>query len=110
MSRTFDWLGGFVLGAAVMSLADPLSVRRRRVFLRGKAVRAFHETTDFLDRAARDLRRVSQQFPRIPTWSPGIQLLAGVGGLLLVTSGALLLARARRGSTRNMPHYASLVA
>jgi len=209
MSRTFDWLGGFLLGAAVMSLADPQSGARRRSLVRGKAVRALHETSGFIDRAARDLRnracgaiaeakarrrhdepedavltervrsklgrhaahphaievearrgRVTLRGPvpgteaadlldatsaipgvtsvldrlerqdsgelgleslahaspktawrtRFATWSPGMQLLAGAGGLLVLTTGVVVLARNRRRLARTLPDYASLVA
>jgi len=208
MSRTFDWLGGFLLGAAAMSLVDPKGGPRRRVFLRGKTIRAFHGATDFLDRAVRDLRnrasgavaeararrrsdepedrvlieRVRSKLGRhaahphaigvdahrgrvtlsgsipdaraadllaatatvpgvqsvldrleheeadeldapspctsprragpwaVARWSPGVQLLAGIGGALVITTGAALLVRSRRHRPRTSPDYASLVA
>jgi hypothetical protein len=206
MSRTFDWLGGFLMGAAVMSLADPLSGPSRRVFLRGKAIRTLHRTSDFLERAIHDLRnrtcgaiaeararrrndqpedpvlieRVRARLGRstvhphaievdanrgrvtlrgiVPAgeamaalaatgdvlgvtsvldrlerldsdeivpgateasdriaprtfarWSPGMQLLAGVGGALVLTTGVILLARTRRAPVKQ-PDYASLIA
>src|SRR5262245_34260860 len=96
MIRTIDWLGGFLLGAAVMSLADPLSGPRRRVFLRGKTMRAFHDVT-------------GQGLP-FTDWSPRRQLLAGIGGLCALTTGAVLLSRARHARPRTSPDYASLVA
>lgn len=206
MSRTFDWLGGFLMGAAVMSLADPLSGPSRRAFLRGKAIRTLHRTSDFLERAVHDLRnrtcgaiaeararrrndepedpvlieRVRARLGRstvhphaievdanrgrvtlrgsVPadeaaaalaasaevlgvtsvldrlarqnskeaapgaseasdpnslraftSWSPGIQLLAGIGGALVLTTGVILLARTRRAPVKQ-PDYASLIA
>jgi len=207
MSRTFNWLGGFLIGAAVMSLADPQSGPSRRVFLRGKAIRTLHLTTDFLDRAVRDLRnrtcgaiaeakarrrndepedpvlieRVRARLGRstvhphaievdanggrvilrgtIPSgeavaalaatagvlgvtsvldrlerqdsgeivvessessngtarrtfasWSPGMQLLAGVGSALVLATGVILITRTRRGAAKTLPDYASLIA
>src|SRR5262249_24527839 len=95
MNRTFDWLGGFLLGAAAMSLADPLSGPPRRVFLRGKTMRAFHE--------------VAKKGQPFTGGSPGVQILAGVGGLCLLTTGAVLLTRYHRTRPRTLPDYASLV-
>jgi hypothetical protein len=110
MSRTFDLAGGFLIGAGLMFLADPISGARRRALVRDKAIRTMHHSNDFLNRAGRDLRNRARG-SNAESDRHGIQLLAGVAGLLALTAAGTVLARGRQrlASVMTEPDYAHLV-
>lgn len=128
MSRTFDFASGFVIGAALMGILDPVSGSRRRGLVRDKAIRTVHRSKKFLRRAGRDLRNRTRGGSRIPArqggaprqgklpewarsnWTPGVRLLAGVAGIVALTAATTAFARARERLTpENGPDYAHLV-
>src|SRR3954471_1331515 len=104
MDRAVAFLAGAGLGAGLMYILDPDRGRRRRAFVRDKAVRLAHEAQDAAEVVGKDMKNRAQGLasgdlsvlaggkralsnPLSGGWSPSARALMGMAGGGLVLYG-----------------------